>query len=423
MSRSRRGIDDELNRDAFVTRPEPDLRRAGAGHTSGGDSRSQHVCSNGGPVSHSEPARTVDFRAALAREIDAAAADRPTLTKFLQRLERRGISAVPSIQSSGRWNGMSYRWGGQFVKGSDVGRGYTAKGLQQHGVQYDPDRDREALARALDRASIGEARAQSHNRTDVRSECDRTSQTRIRETGLNRDQEATVTEIGRFRTLAADDVRRYGYGGNDAAFTRDLRVLRERNLVQIRTVADPRRRSRSRVLVLTPKGRSVAGNIDQSSRDGGPRQRYYSGFVKPAEVRHDVAIYRMYQAERERIERTGGSVKRVVLDYELKREVYSRLNRNADGNWAEESRRKQQIAEQSGLAVVQGKVVFPDLRIEYESDAGEVSRVDLEFASDQYKTSEVMQKRAAGLRIYAPDSTPRSPALQDPGIVAGLISI
>ena len=34
----------------------------------------------------------------------------------------------------------------------------------------------------------------------------------------------------------------------------------------------------------------------------------------------------MYQAEAARIEREGGKVRRVVLDYELKRKVFSKLN-------------------------------------------------------------------------------------------------
>jgi len=48
-------------------------------------------------------------------------------------------------------------------------------------------------------------------------------------------------------------------------------------------------------------------------------QAIYAGFVKPNEVQHDAAIYRMFQAERTRIERSGGRIRRIVLDYELKR--------------------------------------------------------------------------------------------------------
>ena len=54
-------------------------------------------------------------------------------------------------------------------------------------------------------------------------------------------------------------------------------------------------------------------------------QKLYAGFVKPGEVAHDAAIYRMYQAEAARIEKAGGKIRRVILDYELKQKVYSPL--------------------------------------------------------------------------------------------------
>jgi hypothetical protein len=157
-------------------------------------------------------------------------------------------------------------------------------------------------------------------------------------------------------------------------------------------------------------------------KNGTTVQQFYSGFVKPAEVRHDAAIYRMYQAERRRIEGAGGTVRRVVLDYELKHKVYSQLNRPNGDNRSDREHRKRAIAEENGLAVVNGRVVLPDLRIEYETQDQDLAHVDLELASDHYKTAEVMQKHAAGLKIYGPASSPRSPALRDPEIVAGLIS-
>lgn len=194
-------------------------------------------------------------------------------------------------------------------------------------------------------------------------------------------------------------------------------------MVQRRTLNDPKNRSIQSVLVLTEKGRSLARKSDLSRGQEGGLQRYYSGFVKPAEVRHDAAIYRMYQAERARIEAAGGSAKRVVLDYELKQKVFSKLNRSGDDSAMDRAARKHRIAAENGLAIVEGKVVFPDLRIEYETQGQELDKVDLELASDHYKDSEVAQKRAAGLKIYGPESAPRSAALRDPEIVAGLISL
>ena len=50
-------------------------------------------------------------------------------------------------------------------------------------------------------------------------------------------------------------------------------------------------------------------------------QEFYSGLKKVRELRHDTALYRMYQAKAQEIEETGGKIKRVILDYELKRKL------------------------------------------------------------------------------------------------------
>src|SRR5258707_1297412 len=77
----------------------------------------------------------------LIAAINEAAAGRPTFTQFLERLRARGVEPVPSVNQRGL-NGMSYVFAGATVKGSDLGRAYTAKGLQQRkGVDYLPERD------------------------------------------------------------------------------------------------------------------------------------------------------------------------------------------------------------------------------------------------------------------------------------------
>jgi len=57
------------------------------------------------------------------------------------------------------------------------------------------------------------------------------------------------------------------------------------------------------------------------------RQAVYlpPGLSNPMKVAHDAAIYRMFHKEAGLIEADGGTIKRVVLDYELKRKVYSPL--------------------------------------------------------------------------------------------------
>src|SRR4051794_8907758 len=100
-----------------------------------------------------ERAQAIPHAGELAMIIDKAAADKPSMSVLLDRLEGQGIEVVPSIQSSGRLNGFTFRYKGQTIKASTLGREYTPQGLQQRkGVSYDQERDKEALVHALARA-------------------------------------------------------------------------------------------------------------------------------------------------------------------------------------------------------------------------------------------------------------------------------
>ncbi len=57
------------------------------------------------------------------------------------------------------------------------------------------------------------------------------------------------------------------------------------------------------------------------------RQATYHGLVKPKEARHDADLYRLYQKVATEIEHSGGKVRRVVLDFELKKDLYQSLSR------------------------------------------------------------------------------------------------
>ena len=158
-----------------------------------------------------------DSSAELIAIIDQAAADKPTLSEFLDRLEARGVQPVPSVNARGL-NGMSYAFRGATVKGSDLGRAYTARGLQQRkGIDYSPDRDGWAVQNAVERAN-GFARTESLERTPEQS--GRDSRKRDRESGLSADQRATLAEIGMFRAIEVRDLVQHRYGGN-----RGIRVV------------------------------------------------------------------------------------------------------------------------------------------------------------------------------------------------------
>ena len=109
----------------------------------------------------------------------------------------------------------------------------------------------------------------------------------------------------------------------------------------------------------------------------------------------------MYQAEAKHIAADGGRIHRVILDYELKKTVYSPLARARRQSPEEYIRQQAKIAESHGLKVIEGKIRLPDLRIEYETAVGEFDRVDLELVTEHYRGDHMSAKSAAGFKIYA----------------------
>ena len=352
--------------------------------------------------------------AELAAIIDQSAQGKPTFSEFLQRLEKNGVTPLPSVNVRGL-NGMSYQFRGKAVKGSDIGRAYTAQGLRERkGVLYSPERDDAAIRTALEKSqSQRQADAGQRDRTgDARS-------TRMRDprTGLSADQWTTLNEIGKFRTIGVRDLIEHRYEGRYPAFDRDIRVLRDAGLVERRTAAHPKSGQTFDVVVLTRKGRGAARKAAVSSGSG---QQFYSGLVKSAEIRHDIGIYRMYQRERAEIEAAGGRVTRVVMDFEVKKQLMSELNRR--GGDPGNPDRKAAIGARHDIQLVNGRFVIPDLRVEYETREGESERVDLELATGDYKPAQIAAKRAAGLKIYGPDTTSGGTPWE-PDYAAALISI
>src|SRR5205807_5726723 len=92
---------------------------------------------------------------------------------------------------------------------------------------------------------------------------------------------------------------------------------------------------------------------------------------------------------------------RIVLDFELKKRVYSPLAKARGLAPLDYARKQGQVAQDNGLKIVHGKIRLPDLRIEYETAAGDAARVDLELATEHYRGEHMAAKQGAGFKIYA----------------------
>jgi hypothetical protein len=238
---------------------------------------------------------------------------------------------------------------------------------------------------------------------------------------ISRDERETKRDIGRFRVLAVDDVSRYRYQGNATQMNEDLKSLRQQGLIRCRTLWLARGGEKAKFVTLTKLGERLMRKEGVASS-----QEIYSGFVKRAEIAHDSAIYRAYQAEAALIEKEGGRIQRVVLDFELKRQVYTPLAKIQPRVSPSEYRKRQaEVAQANGLKVVGGRVRLPDVRIEYETRDGEQTRVDLEVASSSYHGSHAAIKAAAGFKIYGSAETAGrlTRSLEERDIVAEILSI
>jgi len=231
----------------------------------------------------------------------------------------------------------------------------------------------------------------------------------------------TLHEIGRFRVVRRDDLALYRYSGRATQLSEDLRNLMRQGLVEKKTVWTGRHREELTFLALTKTGKRFL----KRRGEGVPRQAIYAGFVKLKELRHDAAIYPMFQKESARIASEGGHVGRVILDYELKKTAYSPLAKAKALPPDEYAKRQAEIARENGLKIVNGHIALPDLRIEYITRQGLTASVDLELATESYHGSHASEKARAGFTMYAaPETAARlSAALEEREIIAEILSL
>jgi hypothetical protein len=254
-------------------------------------------------------------------------------------------------------------------------------------VQDDRSRDRNSDAPA--RASGG------HRQGPEIDDSVRAYYLRNRTYILCESEFTTLVEIGKFRVVDSADLAQFTYGGDAERMARDLRGLERQGLVARKPVAQEPKRT-ERLVVLTKKAKRLllkSGRLPQG-------QAIYHGLVKPRELKHDAALYQLYQKEANRIAQTGGKPLRVVLDYELKRNVQRELAGLGDAQQTRDTR--EQVAARHGLALVGGRIQIPDLRLEYETADHEHREINLELATRNYRPRALAQKAEAGFSIYAP---------------------
>jgi len=214
---------------------------------------------------------------------------------------------------------------------------------------------------------------------------------------LRSSEISAMVEIGKFHTVAVEDLCKSAYSGHKNRMRPDLESLLRQGLVQMKSVPREDKGPRQ-LLALTKTGHGLL----KGQQAAGEEQILYHGFKKRKEAHHDADLYPLYQKEAEKIKRNGGRNLRVILDYELQKKIYHDLAKLGPDRAMPENMRT--TAERHGLQVVRGKIPLPDLRIEYDTPDGERSRVDVELATSHYRLRHLLEKVGAGFSIYAHSS-------------------
>ena len=212
----------------------------------------------------------------------------------------------------------------------------------------------------------------------------------------------TLATVGAFRVVPASDLRDRSDRPQDP-WHGDVARLREAGLIETRPYV--LKAERLTLVTLTARGRDV---LESARRDGieDPRQTFYAGIVKPRELGHDAQLYRAYLRAAERLDRDGARIRRVVLDYELKRD-YQRFRQHEYRRQREDHRGDrdalaavQEWARAHDLPVIDGHVHFPDVRIEYEREDGRRDVEDVEVTTPHYRGAYAAAKGRAGFTQY-----------------------
>jgi hypothetical protein len=219
---------------------------------------------------------------------------------------------------------------------------------------------------------------------------------------INGTESRMLGTIGAFRVVSESDL--HDPRDDSSNPRRSLRHLEDEALIRRSPLS-----SDDRAIVLTERGRDLleANRYERPERSYEPRQTFYAGLRKPreADARHEGLSG--LPARRERLRSQGGRVRRVVLDYELKRDYQrflqerNRGKRDCDGRPDREPEEIARWAREHDLPYDDGHVHFPDARIECEDRDGWRRHEDIEVVTQHYRGAHAGAAAKSGFRCYA----------------------
>jgi hypothetical protein len=216
-----------------------------------------------------------------------------------------------------------------------------------------------------------------------------------------------MTDIGKFRAVAAKDLEGFVYRGDRRHIEADLSNLHKQRLILEREETSYRR-----LLALTKEGYRLLVATKSTQKE----QVLYHGFTKPREAHYDADLYRLYQKDLERIAREEGKNIRVILDSEFKRNLYRDLA--TVGRTTNSSDTKAMLLR--GMDSVSLAAQFPCPT--FASSTGPLNTNSLGLTSDLRR--KIVQKIRAGFAIYAlAGRTPSRRVLEQREITAEILDL
>ena len=218
---------------------------------------------------------------------------------------------------------------------------------------------------------------------------------------IDGDESRALATVGAFRVVAESDL--HDLRDDSQSSRRTLKHLENEGLIRTSPLS-----SEDRAVTLTDRGRDLleANRYERDDRSHEPRQAFYAGVRKPRELTHDTKVYRAYQRADERLRGQGGRVRRVVLDYELKRDYQrflherNRGKKDCDGRPDREPAEIARWAREHELPYDDGHVRFPDARIEYEDRDGRSRHEDIEVVTAHYRGAHAGSAAKSGFTCY-----------------------
>jgi hypothetical protein len=218
---------------------------------------------------------------------------------------------------------------------------------------------------------------------------------------INGTESRMLATIGAFRVVSESDLQ--DPRDDSSVPRRSVRHLTRERLIRTSSLS-----ADDRAVVLTDRGRDLleANRYERGDRSPEPRQAFYAGVRKPRELTHDTKVYRAYQRAEERLRCQGGQIRRVVLDYELKRDYQrflherNRGKKDCDGRPDREPAEITRWAREHELPYDDGHVRFPDARIEYEDRDGRSRHEDVEVVTTHYRGAHAGSAAKSGFTCY-----------------------